>query len=295
MINNLLAAVACQSVCDAIGDKFEFKKNAGAKEVTEYLALGTPIGITDDTQMMYFGMRAMTTMAEKKLSVSQAYKEIQKEYIIWYGTQVGIVTKGVPKCFYRVRAPGMATMQSLGCLSISGVRPPNDKHGCGSVMKLLPFAGSPYMKEIKRLLAIYSAGVTHDGPQNTAAVNLYMDFANEVQEVGRAAIPKLPRRILKAKRISDLGAGFYAEECIDMALWAVAKSDTFEQCLVNAVAHGGDSDSVGAVAGSLWGLMTGEMPSDRLLTRVDEWEELKKQTEKYLTAAKYPSLVGAGG
>jgi ADP-ribosylglycohydrolase len=74
-----------------------------------------------------------------------------------------------------------------------------------------------------------------------------------------------------------LGAGFYATEAVDMAMWAVNNSDDFEELLLNSICHNGDSDSVGAIAGGFWGLMTKEMPSKRLLDRVVEWPSIEKE------------------
>ncbi|MCR4582509.1 MAG: ADP-ribosylglycohydrolase family protein, partial [Prevotella sp.] len=55
-----------------------------------------------------------------------------------------------------------------------------------------------------------------------------------------------------------LGEGWVAEETLAIAIYAVARHiDSFEQVLIAAVNHDGDSDSTGAVAGNIIGAMVG--------------------------------------
>jgi ADP-ribosyl-[dinitrogen reductase] hydrolase len=49
----------------------------------------------------------------------------------------------------------------------------------------------------------------------------------------------------------------YVVDTLEVALWAVARTDTFEDALVLAVNLGGDADTVGAVTGQLAGALHG--------------------------------------
>lgn len=141
-------------------------------------------------------------------------------------------------------------------------------------MRILPFVAGVIDEEEGLKFALISAGITHDHPENAEAVREYAAFANGCIEYGRH-VRGVSERVSGATRITDLGSGFYAKEAVDMAIWCVVNSDSYEELLLNSICHDGDSDSVGAIAGGLWGLMTKEMPSATLLKRVAEWPHIR--------------------
>lgn len=53
------------------------------------------------------------------------------------------------------------------------------------------------------------------------------------------------------------GAGWVAEEALAIALFCALKAESFEQGVLLAVNHGGDSDSTGSMTGNLLGLLHG--------------------------------------
>ena len=58
--------------------------------------------------------------------------------------------------------------------------------------------------------------------------------------------------------ISRLGGGWVGEETLAIAIYAVVRHiDSFEDVLIAAVNHDGDSDSTGAVAGNIIGAIVG--------------------------------------
>lgn len=58
--------------------------------------------------------------------------------------------------------------------------------------------------------------------------------------------------------IRELGEGWTGDEAIAIALFAVMRHiDSFEDCIVCAVNHDGDSDSTGAIAGNIIGAILG--------------------------------------
>lgn len=60
------------------------------------------------------------------------------------------------------------------------------------------------------------------------------------------------------ENISQLGEGWVGEETLAIAIYAVARHiDSFEDVLIAAVNHDGDSDSTGAVAGNIIGAIMG--------------------------------------
>ncbi len=60
-----------------------------------------------------------------------------------------------------------------------------------------------------------------------------------------------------ADALVDLGQGWVAEEALVIAIYAALVSGSFEQGVVIAVNHDGDSDSTGAIAGNILGAHSG--------------------------------------
>ena len=62
----------------------------------------------------------------------------------------------------------------------------------------------------------------------------------------------------RAETVEGLGGGWVAEEALAIALYACLAAPDFEQGLQIAVTHSGDSDSTGAIAGNMLGLLYSE-------------------------------------
>jgi ADP-ribosylglycohydrolase len=58
--------------------------------------------------------------------------------------------------------------------------------------------------------------------------------------------------------VESLGAGWVATEALAIALYCTLATRSFEEAVILAVNHSGDSDSTGALAGSLAGTLYGE-------------------------------------
>jgi ADP-ribosyl-[dinitrogen reductase] hydrolase len=58
-----------------------------------------------------------------------------------------------------------------------------------------------------------------------------------------------------AETVESLGGGWIAEEALAIALYACLAGKSFDESLQIAVLHGGDSDSTGAIAGNMLGLV----------------------------------------
>ena len=274
--NRVVHAFLAQGVADAMGDRFEFDDPV-RQDVVDWLASNDEIQITDDTQMALFGAEALTN----HLAHPGAYApHIKQGYIDWYYTQRRSLflrkNRGMgPHPFtlkdepmmHIMRAPGMTCLESMGQHANMGHEALIDRqkarNGCGTVMRLLPFAlHISYCETLKQKsqaydMAQYASALTHRGEQIVPTTHQYMmkEFQHKV--------------INKAKRITDLGLGWTAQECLNMGYWAFSKADTYDHMLVLAICHPGDSDSVAAVAGSLWGLMGKPIPQ-RQVARLKE-------------------------
>ena len=59
------------------------------------------------------------------------------------------------------------------------------------------------------------------------------------------------------QRIGELGGGWVAEETLAIGLWCALAARSFEEGVITAVNHSGDSDSTGLIAGHLLGAQYG--------------------------------------
>ena len=246
VINGLVG----QAVADAVGNPFEFKSVMTDNHILEYAKNSKSLIISDDTQMTMFGLEAIINIDN-----FDSYKDsLIHSYSEWYITQSSKPSKtymfaqGLMKfpSMYSVQAPGNTCLSSINALMHNEVVYNNSK-GCGSVMRLLPFLFLPETREHSTDIAIMSGDITHKHIENGFAISKYMMTAYDVIE------GKVPG-FFNVDSISKLGQGWTAMECVNMAIWSYVNATSFEELLTLSINHEGDSDSVAAIAGSLWGL-----------------------------------------
>ena len=90
---------------------------------------------------------------------------------------------------------------------------------------------------------------------------LYNAYHNDVErmaELAERAIFLLDNGKTDLENIDLLGEGWTGEEALAIALYCALKHfDSFEDAMIAAVNHGGDSDSTGAVTGNILGAAVG--------------------------------------
>ena len=89
----------------------------------------------------------------------------------------------------------------------------------------------------------------------------YQTYHNDVErmaELAERAIYLLDNGKTDLENIGHLGEGWTGEEALAIALYCALKHfDNFEDAMIAAVNHGGDSDSTGAVTGNIIGAAIG--------------------------------------
>ena len=89
----------------------------------------------------------------------------------------------------------------------------------------------------------------------------YKAYHNDVErmaELAERAIFLLDNGKTDLENIGHLGEGWTGEEALAIALYCALKHfDSFEDAMIAAVNHGGDSDSTGAVTGNILGAAIG--------------------------------------
>jgi len=191
---------------------------------------------------------------------------------------------------HHARAPGATCLAALRQMKAFDEVARNNSKGCGGVMRVAPvglFAWHWRLGENAPSstfdLATDLAAITHGHPTGQLASGVFavlvlglasgvsledsLNVAIELlkirpkhektlraMEQARAlASSKLP----VSEAIAELGGGWIAEEALAIALYCTLRAGTFEEGVVWAVNHSGDSDSTGAIAGNLLGALHG--------------------------------------
>lgn len=190
---------------------------------------------------------------------------------------------------HSTRAPGMTCLSSLrdyrGDPGIAG----NDSKGCGGVMRAAPVG--LFWWSCRKGLDIgqvfkdgkMCAELTHGHPSGylTGGVLAVMIFAlvdgaslDEALAEAKSLLATYPghQETLDAldeslalshsdlphhEAIKKLGEGWVAEEALAISVYSALVAKDFEQAIVIAVNHDGDSDSTGAITGNILGAMQG--------------------------------------
>jgi ADP-ribosylglycohydrolase len=194
------------------------------------------------------------------------------------------------------RAPGNTCMSSLYAI-YSGREPMNNSKGCGGVMRIAPIPLYAAVDNRMGILdadklAGDAAEITHQHPlgfisaalMSHVVYRLALDieptqdgmkryimegvaemrkqaYHNDVErmaELAERAVFLLDNGKTDLENIGHLGEGWTGEEALAIALYCALKHfGSFEQAMIAAVNHGGDSDSTGAVTGNILGAAVG--------------------------------------
>jgi len=197
------------------------------------------------------------------------------------------------KLFSR-RAPGTTCLSALQTSRGKVTRATNDSKGCGGVMRVAP-VGMYFAHSLSREHQsgrvrpdIFATGrdlaaITHGHPSGfltagalAVIVSLVLS-GTALADAIRAAKEELRKHpshketlaaIEKAESLAksrprersalrELGKGFVAEEALAMGIYCALSARDFEDAIILAVNHSGDSDSTGSITGNLLGAAAG--------------------------------------
>jgi ADP-ribosylglycohydrolase len=198
------------------------------------------------------------------------------------------------KRLFSRRAPGTTCLSALQTSRGKVARATNDSKGCGGVMRIAPL-GMYFAHSISRernrdrlVSNIFATGrdlaaITHGHPSGflsagvlAVVVSLMLvgstlpDALHTAKEELRkhpshketlAAIEKAESlaksRPRERSALRELGKGFVAEEALAMGIYSALGAKNFEEGIILAVNHSGDSDSTGSITGNLLGAVAG--------------------------------------
>ena len=268
------------------------KREFGAAGIQDFKPTFGVLGaITDDTQMMLFTaeglLRAVVRSAAR--GICSPPSVIHHSLMRWYITQGGEAAMEVgldgwlinERALWSRRAPGLTCLSALSASPSFGAEATNNSKGCGGVMRVAPHAFFESAFE----LASASAHLTHGHPTGYQAAGLFADILQRLNvtrcgleqaikesleehgsKPGMGEVNAIIERVLSLYRdgikptphgIEELGGGWIAEEALAIGLWCALMAESFEQGIVWAVNHSGDSDSTGLIAGNLLGIQLG--------------------------------------
>ena len=197
------------------------------------------------------------------------------------------------KLFSR-RAPGTTCLSALQASRGRVTRATNDSKGCGGVMRMAPvgmyfahfLSGERHRDHLySNIFATASdlAAITHGHPSGSLSAGAFALMVSLIlggallTEAIHAAKDELRKHpsyketlaaIEKAESLAksrprergalrELGKGFVAEEALAMGIYCALSARDFEDAIILAVNHGGDSDSTGSITGNLLGAANG--------------------------------------
>ena len=255
----------------------------GEKGITEY-DLQDGVGeISDDTQMTLFTAAGLLSAATRNRldGKTEPFAEyIRRSYLDWKRTQVeGYPLKSGPRYSWLTgvqglfdrRAPGNTCMSAMGDGGRGTVeRPVNRSKGCGGVMRVAPVGlyfndRGTDVREIAYIGA-QAAAITHGHEISMQACVIYVHVARRLLagETIREIIPTLKfakpfDRLDKIDQLSEekISSGGFVVHTLEASLWVLAKYDSFKDTVLAAVNLGDDTDTTGAVAGGLAGIVYG--------------------------------------
>lgn len=254
-------------------------------------AYGITGAITDDTQMMLFTAEGLLRAYVRGSSrgICHVPSVIHHALLRWLMTQDyqpfthvsldGWLVK--ERALWARRAPGNTCIKALRASQHFGFLAENNSKGCGAVMRVAPcaFFGNAFD------YATESGRLTHGHPTGYLAAGLFADILQRMAErqdslehalteslatyghkSGLEETRAMLERVLfyfyegyrpTPERIDEFGGGWIAEEALAIGIWCALTATSFEQGLINAVNHSGDSDSTGMIAGHLLGVQYG--------------------------------------
>ena len=218
----------------------------------------------------------------------------RRAYLRWLHTQGEPVPLDVLDGWL-VKVRGLHARRAPGNTCLSALRaggwgsphaPANDSKGCGGVMRVAPVGLA--LPDLAFEAGCEVAAITHGHRTGHLAAGYLAELVADVsrgaelRDAADGALAKLggergheetSAAVEKALELAadvsagseptpatveSLGGGWVAEEALAIGLYCALVARDFTDGVLLAVNHGGDSDSTGAIAGNLLGLIHGE-------------------------------------
>ena len=301
--NQVRSGIIGHAIGDALGVPVEFKKRADRKldPVTDMRSYGTfrmPAGTwSDDTSLEIALMHALIDYKEVD------YEAIMNYFLMWLQDDMFTAT-GVT---FDVGGTCRAAIQNY----IDGKSPlqcgltEESANGNGSLMRILPAAllchkhGLDDKEEYKLIrdmsslthahqisvmgCFIYSKLIHHlmnglNPERAYAMVRQYDGYGKFFNEETRQVYARVLENNIAELAEDDIKSTGYVVHSLEAAIWCLLTTDSYKEAVPKAVNLGGDTDTIGAITGSMAGIYYGyeNIPSEwiKQLARRDDLIDL---------------------
>lgn len=243
----LKSAIYGLAVADAVGVPYEFKTRGSfsASDMVGYGSHNQPKGTwSDDTSM------TLATCDSIRECGCVDVSDMRKRFRAW-------ARSGAYAIDSKVFDIGCTTSEAL----YTGKGKDDERsNGNGSLMRIIPLAFTDADDEdIKAVSAI-----THAHDTSKAACVCYVHIVRALIRGEKltdilASVESPFERLGNISTLdeSEIKSGGYVVSTLEAALWAVSTTDNYRDAILKAVNLGSDTDTVGAVAGGLAGIIYG--------------------------------------
>jgi ADP-ribosyl-[dinitrogen reductase] hydrolase len=261
LLDRSMGALLGLAVGDALGAPHEGRDRGGYPPVSDYSAGGVhglPAGgWTDDTAMA-------VCLAESLLARGGvAERDLLERFLRWYRTGENSCTGAAIGISRKTRA-ALERFERSGRADAAAEL---ENAGNGAIMRLAPVAIYFRRDEAEaRRGAVRQARVTHTAEPALVASECFADLLVVALRTGDPrAVSRAAASHERLARISDhrrkqrqqISSAPRAVDTLEAALWCLEGAADFEAAVIEAVNLGGDTDTLGAVAGQLAGAIFG--------------------------------------
>lgn len=269
------------AIGDAIGVPIEFedRKKLIEKPVTKMLGYGSydvPDGVwSDDTAMT---LATMDSISEKK---TIDYNDIAEKFCQWLNESkytatdevfdIGITTKYALMRFWDDKSDAT---KCGGCSF--------NENGNGSLMRMLPIAFYCFYKKLndEQILETVNkcSSITHAHPISILGCYIYVRYLmfllngkdkyasysmikcidySSFDEETLNYYSKILNGNIQLEKLDDIKSTGFIVDTLEAVLWVILNCTNYNQSIIGAINLGGDTDTIGAITGSIAGILYG--------------------------------------
>lgn len=298
------------AIGDAMGVPIEFtdRETLIKNPITQMTGYGTynqPEGTwSDDTSMTVATMDAI--IAKKEIN----YKSIMSNFLSWFAvgkyTATGSMFDIGATCSDALAKYSSGSYEPLDC----GMGDINS-NGNGSLMRMLPIAIYSYYKKLNddEIISLVNdiSSLTHAHEISKMACYIYVRYVmclldgkdkiasyEEIKNLDYTSYSEETIKVFDSVLKSDISeysldeikSTGYVVDSLEASLWVILNTESFKQAIIGSINLGNDTDTIGAITGSMAGIIYGyeSIP--------DIWlDKLKKKNYLIKLAMKYEKFL----
>ena len=306
MKNNILDGILGFVIADALGVPIEFKSREELsinplKEMIGYGSHKVPEGTwSDDTSMMLATMDSIVNT--NKID----YSDMMKRFCEWYVNSQYTATGVMFDIGISTRKALHKFDSGYNALDCGGKG--EFDNGNGSLMRILPISFYSLYNNLNEEQEIQllnnCSSLTHGHEISKLGCKIYTDYIKSLlkgknkkeafyeimnkdysKNYSKDSINKYKRLFsegFETLNISQIKSSGYVVDTLEASIWCVLNTDSYEEAVVKAINLGEDTDTVGAITGSIAGLIYGnEKIPERWSAKLKNKEYLMRLIEDY--------------